>query len=170
MEVEAHLAKQPVASTVLRPSVFAPVLKRAGAQVAAGSWAGAAGNGRVNFIDTRDIAEVARVALLEEVGPASQRAYHLTGPRAWTMPQVADELARLLGHPVAYVNRSPQAQREALLAEGLPPFVAELLLGLDHLYSESVLAETTSTVEELTGRAPRSLTQWLTDNISAFQK
>jgi len=102
MQIEAHLAQQPIASTVLRPTTFSLVLKRLGPQIAAGSWAGSAGNGRVNFIDIRDVAEVARIALLEKIEPTSQRAYHLSGPRAWTMNQVAEELAHLLGHPVTY--------------------------------------------------------------------
>lgn len=169
MQIEAHLAQQPIASTVLRPTTFSHVLKRLGPDIAAGSWAGAAGNGRVNFIDTRDVAEVARIALLEEIGPASQRAYHLSGPRAWTMNQVAEELARLLGHPVTYVDRSPAEQQEALLRAGLSPLVADLLVGLDQMFRESVIAETTSTVEELTGKAPRSLTEWLTDNLDVFR-
>uniref|UniRef100_UPI003F4945D1 SDR family oxidoreductase n=1 Tax=Cupriavidus necator TaxID=106590 RepID=UPI003F4945D1 len=169
MQIEAHLAQQPIASTVLRPSTFSHVLKRLGPHIAAGSWAGAAGNGRVNFIDTRDVAEVARIALLEEIEPASQRAYHLSGPRAWTMNQVAEELTRLLGHPVTYVERSPAEQREALLGAGLAPLVADLLVGLDQMFRESVLAETTSTVEELTGKAPRSLTEWSTDNLDVFR-
>lgn len=169
MQIEAHLAQQPIASTVLRPSTFSHVLKRLGPHIAAGSWAGAAGNGRVNFIDTRDVAEVARIALLEEIEPASQRAYHLSGPRAWTMNQVAEELARLLGHPVTYIDRSPAEQREALLGAGLAPLVADLLVGLDQMFRESVIAETTSTVEELTGKAPRSLTEWLTDNLDVFR-
>ena len=169
MQIEAHLAQQPIASTVLRPTTFTDVLKRAGAHIAGGSWAGAAGNGRVNFIDIRDVAEVARIALLEEIEPTSQRAYHLSGPRAWTMIQVAEELTRLLGHPVSYVDRSPAEQREALLDAGLSAFVADLLVGLDQMFRESTIAETTSTVEELTGKAPRSLTEWLTDNLNAFR-
>ena len=169
MQIEAHLAQQPIASTVLRPTTFTHVLKRLGPQIAAGSWAGSAGNGRVNFIDVRDVAEVARVALLEKIEPTSQRAYHLSGPRAWTMSQVAEELARLLGHPVTYVDRSPAEQREALLGAGLSPLVADVLVGLDQMFRESVIAETTSTVEELTGKAPRSLTEWLTDNLDVFR-
>src|SRR5580700_339892 len=108
MQIEAHLARQPAASTVLRPSAFADIFQRAGRQIAAGSWAGAASDGRVNFIDTRDIAAVARVALLEEFSPESQRAYHLTGSRTWTMQQVAEELSALLGHSVVYHHRSPE--------------------------------------------------------------
>ena len=104
--------------------------------------------------DTRDVADVARIALLEEIEPASQRAYHLSGLRAWTMKQVAEKLARLLGHSVTYVDRSPAEQREALLSAGFSPLVAELLVGLDQMFRESTIAETTSTVEELTGNAP----------------
>jgi len=169
MQIEAHLAQQPVASTVLRPSVFVDVLKRSAGQIAAGSWAGAAGEGRVNFIDTRDVADVARVALLEEFSSESQRAYHLTGPRAWTMRQIAEQLSTLLGQPVAYNHRSPEQQRAALLADGLPPLVADLLVGLDQAYRESVLGETTSTVEVLTGKPPRTLQQWLVENIEIFR-
>jgi NAD(P)H dehydrogenase (quinone) len=169
MQIEAHLAQQPVASTILRPSAFVDILKRAAGQIAAGSWAGAAGEGCANFIDTRDVADVARVALLEEFSSESQRAYHLTGPRAWTMRQVAEHLSTLLGQPVAYNHRSPEEQRAALLADGLPPLVADLLVGLDQVFRESVLGETTSTVEALTGKPPRTLQQWLVENIEIFR-
>jgi uncharacterized protein YbjT (DUF2867 family) len=169
MQIEAHLAQQPVASTVLRPSAFADIIKYAAGQIAAGSWAGSAGEGRVNFIDTRDIADVARVALLEEFSPESQRAYHLTGPRAWTMRQVADHLSGLLGHPIVYNHQSPEERRAALLAGGLPPLVADLLVGLDQMFRESSLGETTSTVETLTGKPARTLAQWLAENIASFR-
>lgn len=169
MRIEEHLARQPVASTALRPTTFADVLKRAGEPVAAGNWAGAAGNGAVNFIDTRDVAEAARIALLEDVPDGSQRAYHLSGPRNWTMQQVAEELSRLLGRRVVYNDRSPTEHRAALLANGQPPLVVGLLLGLDRLFRESALAETTATFEKLTGKPPRSLSEWLCENITLFQ-
>jgi NAD(P)H dehydrogenase (quinone) len=169
-EIESHLARQPVASTVLRPSAFADILiRRAGGRVASGSWTGAAGEGRVNFIDTRDVAKAARVALLDQVHPESQRAYHLTGPRAWTMQQVSEELARLLGHPVVYVSRPLEEERAALLAGGLAPFVADLMTGLEQMFRDSALGETTATVEELTGAPPTTLPQWLAENIAAFR-
>ncbi len=109
------------------------------------------------------------MALLEEFSSESQRAYHLTGPRAWTMRQVAEHLSTLLGQPVAYNHRSPEGQRAALLADGLPPLVADLLVGLDQVFRESVLGETTSTVEALTGKPPRTLQQWLVENIELFR-
>ncbi|GAB7542544.1 NmrA family NAD(P)-binding protein [Cupriavidus sp. 8B] len=170
MQIEAHLAMQSVASTVLRPSAFADVLKRSAAYIAIDSWAGAAGNGRINFIDTRDVARVARVALLEHVEPESQRVYHLTGPRAMTMHEIADELSKLLGRKVNYGERTFEQQRELLLAEGLPAFVADLLVGLDQVFRDSALGETTTTVQEVTGEAPLPLTRWLAENVAIFQK
>ena len=107
--------------------------------------------------------------LLEEFNPETQRAYHLTGPRAWTMGQVADELSRLLGRKVVYKHRSTEEQRAALLTDGLPPLIAELLVGLDQVFRDSVLSETTSTFEELTGKGPRTLPQWLAENIESFR-
>ncbi|MCK1393007.1 SDR family oxidoreductase [Bradyrhizobium sp. 1] len=170
MQIEAHLATRDVGFTVLRPSSFVDILARAGAPVANDTWGGAAGDGLVNLIDTRDVADSAFAVLLDDAHVTSQRAYHLTGPTAVSMPEIADELSGLLGRTVTYQRRSPAEQREKLLASGLSEFVADLLLGLDRAFYESVLAETTSTVRALTGHAPRPVTDWLGDNISLFRK
>jgi uncharacterized protein YbjT (DUF2867 family) len=170
MQIEAHLAICDIGFTVLRPSSFVDILARAGAPIANDTWGGAAGDGLVNLIDTRDVADSAFAVLLDDAHVSSQRAYHLTGPTAVSMPEIADELSGLLGRAVTYQHRSPAEQREKLLASGLSEFVADLLLGLDRVFYESVLAETTSTVRELTGHAPRPVADWLGDNISLFQK
>jgi NAD(P)H dehydrogenase (quinone) len=170
MQIEAHLATCDVGFTVLRPSSFVDILARATAPIANDSWGGAAGDGLVNLIDTRDVADCAFTVLLDDAHLTSQRAYHLTGPIAVSMPQIADEISGLLGRAVTYQHRSPAEQREKLLASGLNEFVADLLLGLDRIFHESILAETTSTVRELTGHAPRPITDWLSDNISLFRK
>jgi NAD(P)H dehydrogenase (quinone) len=170
MQIEAHLATVDIGYTVLRPSSFVDILARAGAQVAGDTWGGAAGDGVVNLIDTRDVADAARVALLDDAHPTAQRAYHLTGPRAVSMPEIAEEISKLLGRRVTYQERGPAEQREKLLASGLNEFVADLLLGLDRLFYQSALAETTSTVKELTGHEPRSVAGWLSENISKFRK
>jgi len=169
MKIEAHLAAQDIGFTALRPGTFVDTLARAGGPVASDTWGGTAGSGRVNLIDTRDIAEVARVALLEDQFLQSQRAYHLTGPTAVSMPEVAEELSRLLGRPVEYRHRSIAEHRQALIGSGVSEMLADLILGLDRLFKESVMAESTATFSELTGQNPRSVADWLTDNLSLFQ-
>jgi uncharacterized protein YbjT (DUF2867 family) len=168
MKIEAHLSTCDVGYTLLRPSTFMDTLVKAAKPVSEGSWGGAAAQGRVNLIDTRDVADVARVVLLNRRNIPAQRAYHLTGPSAVSMPEVAEELSRQLGREVRYQHRSFAEQREILIRSGSSEMVADLVIGLDRFFADSVLAETTSTVAELTGRAPRSVAGWLRDNISSF--
>jgi uncharacterized protein YbjT (DUF2867 family) len=170
MEIEAHLARYDIGYTILRPTSFVDILARAAGPVAEGSWGGAASDGRVNLIDTRDVADAARIALLDTAHPGSQRAYHLTGPATISMPEVAGELSRILGKSVTYQHRTPEDQRAVLLGAGASELVADVLLGIDRLFRESVLAETTATFEDLTGKKPRSVGAWLSENIAAFRK
>ncbi|WP_404334749.1 NmrA family NAD(P)-binding protein [Sphingomonas sp. MMS12-HWE2-04] len=169
MVIEAHLATKPVGYTVLRPGPFADVLARSGGFVANGNWGGSAALGRINLIDTRDIADVARVLLLDDRFADAQRAYHLTGPGATTMPDVAERLSQMLGRNIVYQHRTPTEHRAVLIDAGASEMVADLALGLDRLFRDSVLAETTETVSELTGKQPRSVADWLSDNLSLFQ-
>ncbi|RYH40186.1 MAG: NAD-dependent epimerase/dehydratase family protein [Alcaligenaceae bacterium] len=168
MQVEDYLADFDIGYTILRPSTFMDILARAAAPVASDNWGGAAGEGRVNLIDTRDVAAAARMALLDGRWVRSQRAYHLTGPSSVSMPDVSDCLSRLLGRAVAYRHRTPLEQRDVLISAGTSSTVADLLLGLDLMFEQSVLAETTNTFTDLCGRSPRSVEDWLRDNIGVF--
>lgn len=169
MAIEAHLATKDVGYTVLRPGPYADILGKVGSAVAADDWGGTAGDGLVNFIDTSDIAGVARLVLLDEASVDVQRAYHLTGLAPVTMSDVAELLSRLLGREIAYKHRTPTEQRVALIASGFTEAAADLRLGLEKLFKESVLAETTDTVELLTKQKPRSLSDWVVSNLALFR-
>jgi uncharacterized protein YbjT (DUF2867 family) len=171
MEIEAHLARHDLGYTVLRPATFVDILiNRAAKPLAAGkTWGGAAGDGRVNMIDTRDVADAAFAVLLNNRHLGAQRAYHLTGPAAVSMSDVAQELTRLLGKEVVYRQRTPAEHRDLLVKDGLSEMLADLSLGLDRIFHESVLAETTTTIRDLTGREPRSVAAWLRENIASFR-
>ena len=64
-----------------------------------------AGRGRTTFLDARDAAAVAALALLH---PEEHRnvVHHLTGPAALSMTEVAAALTAELGYPVTYSNPS----------------------------------------------------------------
>ena len=85
------------------------------------------------------------------------------------MQEIADELSRLLDRTIGYGQRTPAQQRALLIGAGQNDFIADLVLGLDRCFRESALAETTATVEQLTGHAPRSLAHWLEENLSLFR-
>lgn len=169
MKIEAHLATYDVGYTVLRASTFVDILARDAVSVASGTWGGSSRDGRVNLIDTRDVADVAFKALLDNRHVDAQRAFHLTGPAAITMSEIAEELSRLLDRKVSYEHRTPAEQREHLLDSGWAEATADIRLGLERIFRDSVLSETTGTYKMVTGREPRSVANWLAENITEFQ-
>ncbi|VXD04503.1 NAD-dependent epimerase/dehydratase [Pseudomonas sp. 8Z] len=166
--IESYLSTCDIGYTLLRPTTFFDVLALGGESVMKDTWGGAAGNGTVNLIDTRDIADCARAVLLDPNSNDYQRAFHLTGEHAWSMPKIAEELSFFLGRDVRYHHRSLAEHRKHLLSSGKNELVADVLTGLDLIFSQSVLSESTSTVQVLTGHAPRTLPAWLLENIAMF--
>jgi uncharacterized protein YbjT (DUF2867 family) len=137
--------------------------------VATNSWGGSAGSGRVNLIDTRDVADAAYAVLRDGPGKHADQSYRLDGPEALSMHDVARRLGDLLGKEVNYEERSPEQQAAQLTADGLPPLVVEILLGVDESIRQEWLADSTTLVSELTGTPPRPVDQWLTEHLADFR-
>ena len=168
-EIDAHLASKNVAWTLLRPATFSDTLVRlASSFVPKGVWGGAAEDGLISAIDTRDVAACAAVVLLEGAERHGHKIYELTGPAPVTMDGVAALLAEGLGRPVRYIRRSAEEQRAFYAAVGLPPLSIDVLLGLDYLARTNVYATPTSGVMALTSQAPRSVAALVRERIADF--
>jgi uncharacterized protein YbjT (DUF2867 family) len=85
----------------------------------------AAGEGRVAFIDVRDIGAVA-LRVLAAPGWEGQ-TIDLTGPEALTHSEVAAILARETGRRFVYEDIAPDAYKRELIAGGADPAYAEIL-------------------------------------------
>jgi uncharacterized protein YbjT (DUF2867 family) len=170
-EIDAHLTSRTnITWTLIRPSIYLhTVLGVAASFVPAGAWGGTAGKGLVSLIDTRDVSAVAGTILSQGPGRHAGQIYTPTGPEAVSMPDVARLISDALGKPVQYTNRSADEQRAVYKSVGVPPLLIDVLLGLDDLTRENLFATPTATVEQLTGRAPRSVADWIEENHSKFQ-
>ncbi len=71
-----------------------------------------AGDGRVSFIDTRDIGEAAATVFTED--GHKNRVYTLTGGEALTHGEVADVLSDVLSHAVRYVPLTDEQTFESM--------------------------------------------------------
>ena len=78
-----------------------------------------AGGGKVAFVDTRDIAELAATILVEPEGHLG-RAYHLTGPEALDFHTIAARLSQVVGRPVRYDPAGALEYARHLRRQGLP--------------------------------------------------
>ena len=111
-------------------------------------------NGRVGMIDVRDIGDVA-VKVLTEEGHEG-KTYVLTGPESISFHDVAAGLSKALGKQVDYVNVPPEAGREAMISAGLSEWVADAFGEYMTAFGEGYGDFTTTDVEKVTGKPPRS--------------
>jgi uncharacterized protein YbjT (DUF2867 family) len=167
-EIQDHLVASGLPHTLLYPASFANNLLYAARSVSTeSSWTGAAPTGRVSYIDIRDLSEAAALVLRD---PALHgKTYDLSGPDAYTFPEIAQLLSRVLGHPVTYVPVSPDDRRAELLGRGVPEFFAELLLSLETGAEAGQMSAVTTTLKELLGHEPRTVEEFLIENAAQFR-
>jgi len=126
------------------------------------------GPGRAALIDPADIAAVATAALTED-GHAG-KAYTLTGGDALTVAEHVAVIAAVIGRKIAVREvASPEDVVRFRYPNGAPPSLAAALVeGLRSMRSDTTGLVTT-TVQDLTGRPPRSFRQWCEANADTLQ-
>jgi uncharacterized protein YbjT (DUF2867 family) len=166
-QIEQHLEGSGLAYTLLRPSNFMQNFLMSAQPVAEqGVLYGMLGEGRVGFIDTRDIAAVAAQLL---TNPGHQGAsYTLTGPEALSAAEVAERLSAAIGRQVRYVDLPPEAFGQALAGAGLPGWLVDGVVEGNKLLAAGHGAELTDEVAKVPGRPPRTFAQFAADHRLAF--
>lgn len=113
------------------------------------------------FVDIRDIAEVAALALLTD-GHDGQ-IYNLTGPEAITFAAAVEKISAATGRPVELVRLTPDEYRETLLSQGFPEEVATELNGMFEGMRNGLLATPTDDVSRLLGRPATSFDAYVAE-------
>jgi NAD(P)H dehydrogenase (quinone) len=122
-----------------------------------GALSGAAKQGRIAAAARADFAAAA-VAVLTTAGHDAA-VYELTGDQGFTMADLAAEVARQAGKPVAYNDLSPQKYGETLKGFGLPAPVAEMLVSADEGIARGELDVAGGDMRRLIGRPTATLSQ-----------
>ena len=111
---------------------------------------GSAGQGKIASASRADYAEAAAAVLTLE--NQAGRIYELAGDESYTLGELADEIARQSGKPVAYQNLPESEFKSALLGVGLPDFLATLLAESDVGASKGGLLDDGRQLSALIGR------------------
>jgi uncharacterized protein YbjT (DUF2867 family) len=119
----------------------------------------ATGRGRVAFIDPDDIAAVAGHLLLGEPIPDGELV--LTGPQALSYDEAAAVVSEVTGMAVRHTSVTVEELTAAIEASGVPHDYARLLAGMDEEIARGSAERITTTVRDVTGRAPRSFRDFL---------
>jgi len=168
-ENQKQLQESGMAWTFVQPGFFMQnLLMYAEAIREKGEFYMPLGEGKVSWIDARDIAAVAAKALTEP-GHENQ-AYPVTGPEALSGAELGTILTEIAGHTVNYVPISLDQAKQAMTSMGMPEMLAEAMNELYALAPAGHLAGVLDTVEKVTGRPARSFWQFAQDHARAFKK
>lgn len=151
VETEKLLKASGIPHTILRngwyTENYTPSIPGA---VAAGAWAGSAGDGRIASAARADYAEAAAVVLTSEghVG----KVYELAGDEAYTLKDLAAEISSQTGKSIPY-NNLPEEKYAGLLAGvGIPGELARAIAGWDTGASKGDLFDDGKVLSKLIGR------------------
>jgi uncharacterized protein YbjT (DUF2867 family) len=167
--VEQEMRQSGIGWTILRPHHFMQnLLGQAQYIINDGVVYSASGDGRIPYIDARDIAACAK-AVLTQPGH-DHKKYVLTGSEALSYRQATEIIGRTIGRELRFVPESPDEARARRTREGVPPAIIESILAIGAYQRAGGKTVTiTSTVADLTGRPPRTFTEFARDHADVFR-
>jgi uncharacterized protein YbjT (DUF2867 family) len=168
-KVEDKLKATKMAYCILRPNsfmqnvlaYFAPSIRTQGA------FYSSMGNARTSYLDVRDIAVVAAKAL--HGGEHDGQTYQLNGPEALTYAEVAEKISKHAKISAKYVDIPLEAQRKAMLDQGMPEWQVTALLELQEYYTNGNGGVVDALLERLLGRPPVRMDAFLEEYAGEFR-
>jgi len=165
--IDQFASSTAVPYSTIRPAIFSVSLLAAAQEVRASrTWTGLAGSGRMALIDHRDAADAGLRVLTD---PALWGAHHeLTGPVAMSWPEALELLSAELGERVSFRVAVERQFLERLIGAGVTAGTAELLIAREWAILAGENDYTTDTFQNITGRPPRTVTEFLHEHRTEF--
>ena len=169
-QIERELQESGLAWTMLRPHHFMQnLLGQADDIINESVVYSSSGEGRIPFVDTRDIAAVA-VATLTRSGHEGKK-YVITGREALSYRQATEILAQAIARPLRFVDEPFDQARARLTRAGQPAWLVDSLLAIAAYQRAGGPTETiTSVVADLTGKPPRTFAEFARDYAARFRR
>jgi uncharacterized protein YbjT (DUF2867 family) len=128
----------------------------------------ATGDGKKPYLDTRDIAEVAFVALTKPENHIN-KTHLLTGAEAVSYTQVAEAITKAIGDKVEYVSLSPEQAKQRMEQKGMPPMMVNTFLAISEGIRNGKATFVNDTVREILNKAPGSIEDFAKEYAIAFK-
>jgi uncharacterized protein YbjT (DUF2867 family) len=167
-EIEKDIEQSGIAYTHLRPTSFMQNFINSSAESIKqeGRFYMPTGDGKISYVDARDIAAVGVEAL---VGTGHEgKAYEVTGPEALSHTEIADIFSEVLKKDVQFVDIPEHTALQAMLSQQMPDWMANAMLELYDVYKSGYGCRITDTVERLAGRPAHSFRHFVEDYNYCF--
>lgn len=127
-----------------------------------------AGDGKTNFVDVRDIRKVAALVLQGEAHV--NKAYEITGSRAYSYSEIAEILSKVLHREIRYRNPSVLSFFWRKSREGIPAGFVVVMVALYSVARFGKAAGYSPELEQLLGRPPVSFAQFAEEHKAVWGK
>lgn len=125
-----------------------------------------AGNSRTSFIDTRDIGEIAGIALLNP--QYLNQKLDVTGPAALTYREIATIMTEVLGVEITYSKPSLLKFRHAMLKRGIKKDYVNVMVMLYLITQLGLAKQVNDEAEKILQRPPRDFKTYVEDYRADF--
>jgi NAD(P)H dehydrogenase (quinone) len=163
---EQALKESGLGYTILRVSWYSENLLAYLPQIIqAGRWPTVARTGKIAFVPREDVARVTAAALVNDT---QSEIYDITGTQAMKIDEIASVVKEVFGREIR-VEQETEAQIEnSLTAIGVPEGFVPTVVMTDLNTKTGQFNVVNDLIEQLTGKAPQSLKDFLVSNISRF--
>ncbi len=156
LDTERALKDSGIRHTILRNGWYTEnYMGSVKAALAGGVYIGSAGEGKIASATRSDYADAAVHVLATEGHDG--KTYELAGDEAYTLTDLAAEIARQSGSPVAYHNLPEADYAAALISVGLPAAFAQAIASWNVEASRGALLDDSGQLSKLIGRATTPL-------------
>jgi len=122
-----------------------------------------AGDGKVGWVDVRDIAAV-NVEVLLNPEKFNHQILTITGNKALSYGEAVNQMNEVLGKKSHYVAVSDEDAVKGMEEKHFPPFFVGVMMNLSNAVAGGHADEVTDTVKKITGQKPISFKQFVDDN------
>ncbi|MGV8162962.1 MAG: SDR family oxidoreductase [Candidatus Nanoarchaeia archaeon] len=167
-QCEDILLDSKIPCTILRSNWFmqdfikyAPSIKKPGAFYAPIDL-----KGSISFIDIRDVAAIAVLALQKSRGG---ELFNLTGPQTFTHRQVEDNFAFVLGKRVIFHTMSDEDFRQTMIGYGVSEWHVHAMLEMYKEAEKNTFAEIDLTSAKILNRKPETFKTFVKAYVKSFK-
>lgn len=168
-EVDAIIQDSGIPATILKPNNFMQNwVNYYSGMIKGGQVYMAFADGRVSWIDVRDIAAVATAILTRPEAHVGQ-SYTLTGPEALTTADVVARINAAAGTHASYIPVSFEQAQASMRSMGMDDWTIGIMDSLNRVVANGWAAATTDTVERLAARPAGTFAQFAQDHAFAWK-
>jgi uncharacterized protein YbjT (DUF2867 family) len=128
-----------------------------------------AGNAKLSFVDTRDVAAVSVRALTNDNQQHAGKAYTITAQEAISYGQAAEILSKEVGRRISYIDISEEDARKGMEEKGMDDWLVDAIMEFYSAIKAGHASKTTNVFEQITERKPITFSQFAKDHAESFR-